>query len=205
MNVQAETTAGQELQHELQHLSKSWWWFLLLGILLIVCGIVAIAYPFISSVSIVIVLGAMLLIAGTAMVISSFWTGSWSAFLVQLLIGILYVVVGLLITEAPLESTGAFTLLAAAMFIMAGIFRITAAIAIKFPQWGWTVLNGAVSLILGVMIYKQFPVSALWLIGTLFGVDMILNGWNWIMLSLEVRSIPLAIEGQIADAQASNS
>lgn len=165
-----------QARHELVHLKKSWWWFLLLGILLVIGGAVAVAYPFISSLSVVVVLGAVLLIAGIAMVVASFWTGTWSGFLIQLLIGLLYIVTGLLISDSPVEATGALTLLVAAMFILAGIFRMVAAITIRFPQWGWVLLNGAISLILGVLIYKQYPGSATWLIGTLFGVDLIFNG-----------------------------
>jgi len=176
------------VRHELLHLQKHWWCLLLLGVLLVICGMVALAYPFFSSVSVVMVLGAALFIAGIAMIVSSFWTGSWSAFLVQLLVGIVYAVVGMLTMEAPIAATGAMTLLVAAMFMLAGIFRMAAAITLRFPQWGWVLLNGAVALILGVFVYKQYPESAIWLIGTLFGVDMLLNGWTWIMLSLEVRN-----------------
>ena len=121
--------------------------------------------------------------------ICSFWTGTWSAFLTQMLIGIIYVVVGLVAAESPAQTAGALTLLAAAMFIIAGIFRMVAAITIRFPQWGWVLLNGAVALILGIMVFKQFPNSALWLIGTLFGIDLIFNGWTWVMLSIEVYRI----------------
>lgn len=181
----------EKLQHELAHLKSHWWWFTLLGGLLALCGIIAIAYPFASSVGVVVVLGTLMLIAGIAIIVSSFWTGTWSAFLVQLLIGILYSVVGLMMTEAPGKAAGALTLLVAAMFVIAGIFRMVAAITLQFPQWGWVLLNGAVALLLGIMVFKQFPESAIWLIGTLFGVDLLFNGWTWIMLSLQVRNAEL--------------
>ena len=190
-NVKTEVTVSDtsgELQHELQHLKDSWWWFLLLGCLLVLGGIVAISYPLVMSVSVTIVLGATLFIAGIAMIVSSFWTGAWSAFLVQLLIGILYLVVGILTMESPVQATGAITLLVAAMFIVAGIFRMVAAVTIRFPQWGWVLLNGALALILGVLVYKQFPESGGWLIGTLFGVDLLFNGWSYVMLALNLRS-----------------
>jgi uncharacterized membrane protein HdeD (DUF308 family) len=193
-SVASEVTGSDptgKIQHELQHLKDHWWWFLLLGALLVLGGIVALAYPLVTSVSVTIVLGATLFIAGLAMIISSFWTGNWSAFLVQLLIGILYLVVGVLTMESPGEATGALTLLVAAMFIVAGIFRIVAAVTIRFPQWGWVVLNGALALILGVLVYKQFPESATWLVGTLFGIDLMFNGWSYVMLGLQVRNTKL--------------
>ncbi len=184
--------SDQDVRHELQHLKEHWWWLLLLGALLLIAGLVALSYPFVTSIGVTVVLGATLFIAGIAMIVSSFWTGTWSAFLVQLLVGILYLVVGMLTMDSPVEASGAITLLVAAMFIVAGIFRMAAAVAIRFPQWGWVLLNGALALILGVLVYKQFPESSLWLIGTLFGIDMIFNGWAYIMLALTVRKIEVA-------------
>jgi uncharacterized membrane protein HdeD (DUF308 family) len=80
--------------------------------------------------------------------------------------------------------------LLAAFFIVAGLFRIAAALVVRFPRWGWALLNGVVTLMLGVIIYKRFPGDALWVIGILVGVEMLFHGWTWIMLSLAIRKIP---------------
>jgi len=196
MNANASESEGlvgasaieAEVKHELAHLKKNWWWFLLLGALLVLGGIVAVAYPFLSSVSVVVVFGTVLMVGGLATVIGSFWTGKWSAFLLQLLVGILYTVAGIAITDAPVESTLALTLVIASLFIIVGIFRIVAALMIQFPQWGWALLNGGVTLLLGVLIYRHFPESSLWVIGVLVGIELLFNGWTWIMLALSVRN-----------------
>src|SRR5262245_64374121 len=86
------------LRQEFRHLRASWWWFLLLGILLTVCGSAAIVFPAITaftSLIAVAILGVTLMISGIAIIITSFWAGRWSGLLVQLLIGILYLVAGL--------------------------------------------------------------------------------------------------------------
>ena len=202
MNAEALKDASSQQQdadarlcnHELKHLKSQWWWFLLLGILLVLCGTVAIAYPPITSIGVVVLLGALLIVGGLATVISSLWAGKWSAMLLQLLVGILYIVAGMAITDAPAESTVLLTMLIAAFFIVVGVFRIAAALIIKFPLWGWALLNGVVTLLLGVIIYRNFPGSAFWIIGLLVGIEMLLNGWTWIMLSLQVRRIPDAAE-----------
>lgn len=182
----------RQVAHELDQMKHNWWWYLILGILLMICGIVSISYPFASSVSVVIVLGAALLIGGVAMIISAFWTGNWRGFLLQILVGILYVVAGIMITDRPLESTATLTLLIATLLIIVGLFRIVAALVIRFPQWGWVLLNGCVTLLFGVVIYRHFPEATLFLIGLLVGVEMILNGWTWIMLAFDLRK--LAVE-----------
>jgi uncharacterized membrane protein HdeD (DUF308 family) len=184
-----------ELQHELEQFREHWWWFSLLGALLIIGGIVALAVPFYTSVSVVFILGIILLVSGIAMIITAFWTGTWSGFLIQLLIGILYTVVGYAVMEAPVASTAALTLLIGSIFIVAGIFRMVAAIVMRFPQWGWVLLTGALSLILGIMVYKQFsaePGSAMILIGVLFGIDLVFTGVTWVMLGFDVRNVEAA-------------
>ena len=106
MNPSNPSAVGQ-LKHELEHMSGHWWWFILLGALLAVCGTAAIVRPPVleaTSIIVPVVLGVLLMVGGVATIISSFWAGKWSGFLVQLLVGILYLVVGLVFTENPFET-----------------------------------------------------------------------------------------------------
>lgn len=175
------------LESELGHLRKHWWWFTLLGAVLVLGGSAAIASPFLASVNFVMILGVVLMLSGVTTVIGSFWAGKWSAFLLQVLVGIIYSMVGIAIAEEPLRSTAALTLLVASFMIVVGLFRIIAALSIRFPQWGWGLLNGVVTLLAGVLIYRHFPESAFWVIGLLVGLELLLNGVSWIMLSFAIR------------------
>lgn len=184
---------AEELEHELAAMKNEWWCFLLLGIFLVICGGVALVFPFLSSVSVVLVLGAMLLVSGVVTIISAFWTGHWSAFLLQILVGVLYSVVGLLIVDKPIASTAALTLFLAGFAIIIGIFRVVAALTIRFPQWGWALLNGAVTTMFGLLVYRMFPEDpsgVLWIIGFLVGFELLLNGWTWIMLAVGLHNLP---------------
>jgi uncharacterized membrane protein HdeD (DUF308 family) len=78
-------------------------------------------------------------------------------------------------------------LIIAIFLIVSGIFRIVFAVSERFTGWGWVLLNGVVTLFLGMMIYKQWPASGLWVIGIFIGIDLIFNGWAWIMLSIASR------------------
>jgi uncharacterized membrane protein HdeD (DUF308 family) len=163
---------------------------LLLGILLVVCGTTALVFPIITSVAAINVLAVVLMIAGVATIIGSFWIGKWSGILVHLLVGILYLAAGFVVTERPLVSILMVTIFVAISFMVMGAFRILAALLIRFPQWGWALLNGTMTFLAGLVIYRHLPVSALWVIGLLVGLEMLLNGWTWMMLSLELRRIP---------------
>lgn len=180
------------VQHELHRLHKEWWCFLLLGVTLVICGLVAMCYPLFSTASAISVLGAMLLVSGVATIISSFWTGQWSAFLLQMLVGVLYVVVGLAVIDKPFATAGVLTLFVGAFAIITGLVRVIAAMTLRFPQWGWALLNGAVTALFGVLIYRlvaKDPSSILWVIGMLVGIELTLNGWTWVMLSLQLRRL----------------
>jgi uncharacterized membrane protein HdeD (DUF308 family) len=188
-----EATAVKPLERELGHLKSTWWCFLVLGILLVLCGTAALVFPaltILTSFAVVVILGIALLVGGVATIITSFWAGKWSGTLLQLLVGILYVVAGFVITDTPVASAVTLTAFAAAFFIVVGAFRTLAAFVVRFPHWGWAALNGVITFLLGVIIYRHFPQSALWVIGVLVGVEMLLHGWMWIMLSLALRNVP---------------
>jgi uncharacterized membrane protein HdeD (DUF308 family) len=187
------TAASEQLQQDFQHLRSQWWWLFLFGILLAVCGGAAVIFPALTvlgTLTAVVVLGTVLIIAGIATIVTAFWAGKWSGVLVQILAGLLYLVVGFMITEKPLASAVTLTLFVATLFIVVGGFRILAALLVRFPYWGWALLNGIVTFLVGVVIYRHFPQSAIWVLGLLVGLEMLLHGWTWIMLSLAIRDLP---------------
>lgn len=176
-------------RHELQHLGSQWWWFLILGVLLVVSGISAFVYPFVASVAAVMVLGVALLVSGIATIVTSFWTGKWSAMFLKLLVGIFYAAVGYIIMDTPVASAISLTLVVAVMFIVVGIMRSVGALVIRFPQWGWALLSSVITTLIGIVIYKNLPETALWAIGILIGIQLILDGVFWIMTGIAVRRL----------------
>ncbi len=193
MATRSESELMEAVGAELKELRRDWGWLLALGIGLIFGGIAVLTLPQVTGVVplvIVTVLGILMIAAGAAQIVSAFTSGKWSGALLHLLVGILYAVIGFLVLESPENAAGGLTLLLAAMFFVEGIFRIAFALRERFPSWGWTLLNGAVSVLLGVIIWRQFPESTLWVIGLLVGIDMIFSGWAWIMLAIAVKQIP---------------
>jgi uncharacterized membrane protein HdeD (DUF308 family) len=186
-------STGEQLNQEFRHVRSGWWCFLLLGILLVVGGTAAIVFPLLTVVTTLVstvILGAILMVTGIATIIMAFWAGKWSGVLLQLLCGILYVISGYVIADHPVQSAVLLTGVMAIFFILIGAFRSVAALVIRFPHWGWALLNGVVTFLAGVIIYRHFPEDVLWVIGLLIGLEMLFHGWTWIMLSLAVRNIP---------------
>ena len=195
MNAEGKCDAGCALlEQEFSHLRSDWWWLLSYGILLMVCGLTAIIFPVLTSVAAMVVLGVVLMIAGVATIIQAFWAGKWSGLMLQLLVGILYTAVGFMIIDTPLARTiEVLTLFIAAFFIVVGGFRIVASLVVRFPYWGWSLLNGIITFLLGVIIYRlfdRFPESSFWILGLLIGIEMFFHGWTWILLSLAIKRLP---------------
>jgi uncharacterized membrane protein HdeD (DUF308 family) len=175
------------LRHELEVLRGEWPWFLILGIVLVVLGAIAIAAPLVAGIATAVTFGVLLLIGGIAQFIGSFWARDWSGFFLTLISGILYIVVGFLFVRDPGNALIAMTLLLACGLMVSGLFRVIGSIMYQFPHWGWVFMGGLIDLALGVLIWLQWPVSGLWVIGLFVGISMIYNGWTWIWLGLALK------------------
>jgi uncharacterized membrane protein HdeD (DUF308 family) len=151
---------------------------------LLICGTLAIAFPLMASLVAISALSIVLLVAGVATLVGAFWTGKWSGFLV------VYIAAGFVVTERPLLSVFFATVFLSVSFMVMGIFRVMAAMMLRFPQWGWALLNGCVTFLVGLVIYRHLPLDVVWVIGLLVGLEMLFAGWAWIMLALAIRRLP---------------
>ncbi len=180
------------IRDEIDTLRSNRLWFLILGIAMVVIGTFAIGWACIATVTVTAMwlFGFLLLASGIAEIVHSFWIGRWSGMLVHLLIGVLYALVGFLVIDQPANAAVQLTLLIAIFLMVGGLFRIVLSVSERFTGWGWVLLNGAVTFLLGLLIYKQWPGSSLWVIGLFIGIDLIFNGWAWIGLWLGLRRLP---------------
>lgn len=189
----SETAAGNDLagktvELDLKAVSERWGWFMGLGILLILLGVIAIGAPFASGIAIGLLVGWLLVISGVAHGVHAFKATGWRGGVVQALCGLLYLVVGVMMIVNPIAGLLALTATVLVYFVVSGIFKIILAIRVeKLPQRGWVTVSGILSLVLAIYIGAQFPTSALWVIGLLFGIEMIFSGWAFVMMALAAR------------------
>jgi uncharacterized membrane protein HdeD (DUF308 family) len=174
---------------ELRSLRRNWGWIAALGAVLIAIGIMAIAYPLAATITTVEVFGVLLLIGGAVEAVGSFGARGWGGFLLHFLCGMLAAFFGVLLLDRPLLGAAGYTLVLAMFFFASGLARIIFAVSNRFSGWAWVLLSGGVSLALGVMIWREMPEAALWVIGTFVGIDLIFNGMSWLMLALAVRRV----------------
>jgi uncharacterized membrane protein HdeD (DUF308 family) len=161
-----------------------------MGIALIILGFAAIGSAFIATFTTVLVFGILLIMGAVAQVITAIMGRQWRGFFLHLLTGVLYFVAGMFLIDSHVAAALGLTLMIAAYLMVGGILRIVLALVERFHSCGWVLLNGVVSLVLGVSIWRQWPLSGLWVIGLFVGIEMLFSGLAWLMLGLGVRSIP---------------
>ena len=171
-----------------------------LGVLTVIFGVMAVGAPLIMGVAVSMFVGFLLLGSGIARIVHALKSRQWGTGFWGTIIGLLGVAAGLLMIFRPIVGLMTLTLLLAIYFLVDGICEIIAAFKIKPDQgWGWVLFNGIIALLLGIMIWRQWPVSGAWAIGVLVGVHILITGWTMIILGTGARRIAGTIEDTVED------
>ncbi len=164
-------------------------WFLALGIVLIALGIIALVYTPAATLASVLVLGWLMFFSGIVEAVHAFHARGWGGVLLHIAAGALGILTGLLVVTHPLAGALAWTLLFASFLTVIGLFRLIAAIWLRYRSWGWAAFDGIVTLVLGLLLWAGLPWSGLWFLGFALGLALILRGWSAIMFSFAVRAV----------------
>lgn len=160
------------------------------GILMIICGVLAISLPLASSIGIVIVLAWLILFAGVWHLIFAFQCHGIGAVLWQILLALLYGIVGIYMLMNPLLGVVSLTLVLAVFLLLEGVLELMLYFRIRRVRHaGWILFDGIITLLLGCFIWAQWPSSSIWVIGTLVGISLIFSGISRSMLSFAVRGL----------------
>jgi uncharacterized membrane protein HdeD (DUF308 family) len=163
-------------------------WSIVWGVLLIICGILAVALPFVAAVAVSVVVAWLIVFAGIVHLVLAFHAHSAGSVIWKLLVGLAYLIFGGYLIVHPVLGVASLTLLLACLFLIEGILNIVLFFKMRALQGSsWVLVDGIITLILGLMIYLQWPTSSAWAIGTLVGISMIISGVTRVMLSTAVR------------------
>jgi len=181
------TMADDLVLAKASNLKKNWGWFLALGISLIVLGIVAIGATPIVTMATVWFFGLLILMGGILHIAHAFVIHKWGGFLLELLLGILYLVIGYVICVNPLAGSALLTLVMGIAFLFNGGSRIALSIMNRDKKaWGLMLFSGLISVILGGMILAHWPVISLFIIGLFVAIELIFNGIFWLTMAVAV-------------------
>lgn len=163
-------------------------WFMFLGIALIVAGVLSIIFPFAGGLAVEVWIAVALVISGIAQVIHAFGARQWQGFLIGLVIGLLYLAGGVVLWLDPIRGVVTLTVFLATVMLLDGILRTIMAFQLRpMPGWGLMLLGGIIGIIVALMIWRQLPVSAYWVIGLLLGVNLIFSGIAFTGLARSAR------------------
>jgi uncharacterized membrane protein HdeD (DUF308 family) len=160
------------------------------AILLIVFGLLAISLPLATSFGVVIVIGWLIVLSGGFQFIHAFQSKGAGSVFWKLLVATLYLIVGIFFLMHPVIGVAGLTLCLAIFFLAEGVLDLAAYFQNRHAGGsGWLLMDGIVTLILGLLVWRQWPSSSLWVIGTLVGISMIFTGATRLMISLAARRL----------------
>jgi uncharacterized membrane protein HdeD (DUF308 family) len=165
-------------------------WSVVVSILMILAGVLAIGLPVAAGIAVNIVVAWLLVFAGVAHLVFGWHLRAIGGIVWQVLLGVLYIGIGVYLLAHPVAGLATLTLALAIYLFAEGVLELILAFQVRSRQArGWLALDGVVTLILGFMIWRTWPASTEWAIGTLVGISMIFSGATRLMFSLAARSL----------------
>lgn len=177
MSISLEAASEVMREAMRQTVKKHSLWYLIQAGLMVIAGVLALVYPMLSSFAVVVFLGWLLIITGIVQGISLISARSVPYFWLQLVSVALFVLVGALLLRNPAVSLLTITLLVIVFFMVEGISKIIFSLTIRpFPNWGWVLASGIVSVLLAMVLWASIPLTALWFLGVLLAVTLVSEG-----------------------------
>jgi uncharacterized membrane protein HdeD (DUF308 family) len=165
-------------------------WSIVLSVLLMIAGLIAIALPMIAGVAITVIVGWLLLFAGILHLIFAWSAGRPSTVVWQILLGVVYGFIGFYVLVNPVAGLAGLTFAIALYLLIEGVLEFLLSFQLRPAAGsGWLLFDAIVTVILAILIWSSWPLSATWAIGLLVGISMFFSGMTRLMLSLAVRRV----------------
>lgn len=186
----ATSNPSNTFHEPLPLVQKAGTWFILTAVAFIALGTIAIIAPFFAGLAVTAFVGWLLIAGGFMHAVNAFRTeGIWRS-IWQVIVAVFYVIAGFYFLTHPLIALGTLTLfLAGVLFVESAMDAAAWFATRKETGAGWLLVNAAVTLLLSVLIWRQWPAISVWAIGALVGVNLLVNGFSRLMLGTAVRSV----------------
>lgn len=171
-------------------LKESIGWGIALSILMIVAGILAILVPPAAGIAVAVLIAWLLTLSGVMHLVFAWHVRSTSGFVWEILIGLLYLGLGVFLFARPVSALATLTLFLAAYLFARGVLEIVIGLRVRLlPGSRWLIVDGILTLAVGLMIALSWPSSSEWAIGTLIGISMLLGGISRLSLCMGARRV----------------
>ncbi len=181
-------SAKKNVSKKSSGMERDWGWLFGLGLLFVFLGCLGLGMMVGLTLVSVLFLGVLFLVAGFAQLIDSFKAGPWKGHVWHAMVGACYLIAGALIIYDPFLASTFITALIAWILIIMGLSRIVMTLNIgRKKGWGLMLLAGLTSFLLGILILIQWPYSGLWIIGLFISIELIINGWTYMFIALNIK------------------
>jgi uncharacterized membrane protein HdeD (DUF308 family) len=181
--------AAAQMTREGKRLSRNFGLLAGLGALLIAGGIVGLIYTGVATLTSMLLFGWLLLIGGVVGLAHAVASRGTRYFWLAAVVAALNIAAGIIVIRYPVESAEALTMFAALLFLTGGLFRLVGSVVVRGPQFGWTLLQGAFGLLLGILVLVDWPHSSLYVLGTFFSLALLFDGLGLVAMGVGGRRI----------------
>ncbi|GGT43070.1 MULTISPECIES: HdeD family acid-resistance protein [Streptomyces] len=180
-------------------LSRSFGRLALLGTLLAVAGLVGLVYTGVATLTSMLLFGWLLLIGGLVGLLHAIESRGTNYFWLGVVVAALNIAAGVVVIRHPHGTAEALTMFAALLFLTGGLFRLVGSVVVRGPQFGWTLLQGAFGLMLGLLVLFDWPHSSRYVLGLFFSLALLFDGLGLIAIGVGGRRIvSMVSEQQVA-------
>ncbi|WP_328903673.1 DUF308 domain-containing protein [Streptomyces sp. NBC_00441] len=188
-------------EREGRKLHRSFGGLALLGILLVIAGLVGLVYTGVATLTSMILFGWLLLVGGLVGLVHAVQSRGTNYFWLGVVVAALNIAAGVVVIRHPHGTAEALTMFAALLFLTGGIFRLVGSFVVRGPQFGWTLLQGAFGLLLGLLVLFDWPHSSLYVLGCFFSLALLFDGLGLIAIGIGGRRIVSMVSEQMTPGQ----
>jgi uncharacterized membrane protein HdeD (DUF308 family) len=165
-------------------------WLVVLGVVTVIAGFLAMASPLLAGLSVTVLIGIAMVIAGVARTIGAFHAGSFGQGALAFIGGIFTFVAGVILAARPGIGLATLTLVLGGYLLVDGISGAVLAFHVRPEKgWGWMLFSAVMGVVLGILLLKDWPLSGVWAIGTLVGINLVFAGFTFISVGSTARSV----------------
>jgi len=190
-------SAADQTHGMLQDVAGHWGLVVVLGVLSIILGVLAIAYPGRTVVIVAIFFAAWLFVTGIYEVIVSFTRDGDTAMRVfHAIIGVLAVIVGFALLRTPFQSVEVLIFVLGVFWLVQGIMTFVAAFSVKQGR-NWGIFIGILGVLAGIVILA-YPIDSALTLAFIGGIWLVILGIMQIVAGFQLRRAHQVLTGAAA-------
>ncbi|MBZ3905185.1 HdeD family acid-resistance protein [Streptomyces griseiscabiei] len=193
--------AAEDLDAETARLSRGFGRLAVLGVVLVIAGIVGLCYVGFATLTSMILFGWLLLVGGAIGLLHAVEARGTNFFWLGVVVAALNIAAGVVVIKSPEAAAEALTMFAALLFLTGGVFRLVGSLVVRGPQFGWTLVQGAFGLLLGILVLASWPSSSKYVIGTFFSLALLFDGLGLIATGFGGRRVVGLVSERLTESE----